>query len=118
MSTVATILGMNTTDVRNMEKTQWVFWATAIPVTAVVILGSLFAAGILTWPLGRSGVNRGQGRQDRTNSMIDFGSSASRDYDETKRRGRVVERKSSGGRRGSNGFDSRTPSNGRESRIG
>ena len=53
ISTVATILGMNTRDVRNMEKTQWVFWAAALPVTAVVIVGSLFAAGIFVWPFRR-----------------------------------------------------------------
>jgi hypothetical protein len=44
---------MNTNDVRNMDKTQWLFWATALPLTAVVIVVSLFAAGILAWPFRR-----------------------------------------------------------------
>lgn len=44
---------MNTNDVRNMEKTQWVFWAAALPLTAIVIIVSLFAAGILAWPFSR-----------------------------------------------------------------
>jgi hypothetical protein len=50
ISTVASVLGMNTNDIRNMEKTQWVFWAAAVPLTAVIIVVSLFAAGIFVWP--------------------------------------------------------------------
>ncbi|TGO84528.1 hypothetical protein BPOR_0494g00040 [Botrytis porri] len=38
LSTVASILGMNTNDVRNMEVTQWVFWAIAIPITIIIIV--------------------------------------------------------------------------------
>jgi len=30
-----------------MERGQWVFWAVAVPVTAIVIAGSLFGAGVL-----------------------------------------------------------------------
>ena len=33
---------MNTADIRDMNKQQWVFWATAIPVTITVIGLSLF----------------------------------------------------------------------------
>jgi len=50
ISTVASVLGMNTNDVRNIDKTQWVFWATVLPLTVVVIIVSLFATGILKWP--------------------------------------------------------------------
>ena len=28
---------MNTNDIRNMGKSQWIFWATAIPVTVIVM---------------------------------------------------------------------------------
>ncbi|KAM0139403.1 hypothetical protein ACHAP3_003173 [Botrytis cinerea] len=38
LSTVASILGMNTNDVRNMEVTQWLFWAIAIPMTIIIIV--------------------------------------------------------------------------------
>ena len=55
ISTVASVLGMNTYDVRNMNETQWLFWAIALPLTAVVITVSLFAAGIIAWPF-RKGV--------------------------------------------------------------
>ncbi|THV45025.1 hypothetical protein BGAL_0541g00030 [Botrytis galanthina] len=43
LSTVASILGMNTNDVRNMEFTQWIFWAVALPLTVIII------ALCLTW---------------------------------------------------------------------
>lgn len=32
LTTVASILGMNTREVRDMQQTQWVFWATGIPL--------------------------------------------------------------------------------------
>lgn len=51
ISTVASVLGMNTNDIRTMDKSQWVFWAVAFPLTALVIGVSLFTAGILTWPV-------------------------------------------------------------------
>ncbi|KAF5867786.1 putative mg2+ transporter protein [Botrytis fragariae] len=38
LSTVASILGMNTNDVRNMEVTQWLFWIIAIPITIIIIV--------------------------------------------------------------------------------
>jgi Mg2+ and Co2+ transporter CorA len=47
ISTVSSIFGMNVEDVRSMENGQWVFWAVAIPVTAIVIIGSLFGAGVI-----------------------------------------------------------------------
>lgn len=50
ISTVASVMGMNTKDIRNMGETQWLFWTVALPLTAIVIILSLFAAGIFTWP--------------------------------------------------------------------
>ena len=41
LSTVATILGMNTQDVRNTSLNQWIFWAVAIPLTFIIIILSL-----------------------------------------------------------------------------
>jgi nucleoside recognition membrane protein YjiH len=51
ISTVASVFGMNTNDVRNMGQSQWLFWAAALPLTTLVIAVSLFAAGIIPWPL-------------------------------------------------------------------
>ncbi|KAH6668177.1 hypothetical protein B0J14DRAFT_600005 [Halenospora varia] len=47
LSTVASILGMNVNDVRNMELNQWVFWATALPLAVVIIVLCLIWAGEL-----------------------------------------------------------------------
>jgi len=42
LTTVASILGMNTNDIRNMDQTQWVFWSAGIPV-------ALFTAMLCLW---------------------------------------------------------------------
>ncbi|CAN8106544.1 unnamed protein product [Discula destructiva] len=60
ISTVSGIFGINTSDVRNMEQSQWAFWAAVVPVTVVVVTASLFGAGVLSWrktngSLGTSG---------------------------------------------------------------
>lgn len=47
LSTVASILGMNTNDVRNMEINQWVFWVVAVPLTLIVAAICLVATGEL-----------------------------------------------------------------------
>ncbi|KAH8654579.1 hypothetical protein BGZ60DRAFT_532947 [Tricladium varicosporioides] len=47
LSTVASILGMNVNDIRNMELNQWVFWATALPLAAIIIVLCLIWAGEL-----------------------------------------------------------------------
>jgi hypothetical protein len=47
LSFVASVLGMNTSDVRNMDGTQWVFWVVAIPLTIVIMFASLWFAGLL-----------------------------------------------------------------------
>lgn len=45
LSTVASIFGMNTNDIRNMNLNQWVYWAAALPLSVVVIfLCLLFAS--------------------------------------------------------------------------
>ncbi|KAF7542504.1 hypothetical protein G7Z17_g11507 [Cylindrodendrum hubeiense] len=47
ISTVSSIFGMNTTDVRDMESSQWLYWAVALPVTLVVIVAGLWWMGEL-----------------------------------------------------------------------
>lgn len=47
LSAVASIFGMNTADVRSMDVNQWAYWATAIPVTTLVILLGLWWTGEL-----------------------------------------------------------------------
>jgi hypothetical protein len=49
ISTVASVLGMNTRDIRNMDKPQWGFWAVSIPLTTLVVVISFFAAGSFQW---------------------------------------------------------------------
>ena len=34
---MSSLFGMNTYDIRNMGTKQWIFWATAIPVTFLVV---------------------------------------------------------------------------------
>jgi hypothetical protein len=51
LSTVSSYLGMNTSDIRDMNSKQWVFWAAAIPLTvAVLFLARLWAFPGLAWP--------------------------------------------------------------------
>lgn len=47
LSAVAGIFGMNTADVRDMAFSQWLYWATAVPVTILVILVGLWWMGEL-----------------------------------------------------------------------
>ncbi|KAJ0117452.1 hypothetical protein J7T55_003866 [Diaporthe amygdali] len=53
LSSIASIFGINTKDVRDMDLGQWVYWATAIPVTAAVVFFGLLWTGelgnILRW---------------------------------------------------------------------
>jgi uncharacterized membrane protein len=42
LSFVASVFGMNTSDVRNMELTQWVFWTCAIVFTVIVVLITVY----------------------------------------------------------------------------
>jgi Mg2+ and Co2+ transporter CorA len=65
LSFVASIFGMNTRDIRNMSQKQWAYWAAAVPLTVVVIVGSLWWAeeleGVGSW-LAKS-TNRKKPRQ-------------------------------------------------------
>ncbi|KAG6354803.1 hypothetical protein INS49_003884 [Diaporthe citri] len=53
LSSVASIFGINTKDVRDTELGQWAYWATAVPVTAAVVFFGLLWTGelgnILRW---------------------------------------------------------------------
>ncbi|KAK4184374.1 hypothetical protein QBC35DRAFT_417078 [Podospora australis] len=53
LSSIASIFGMNSSDVRDMELGQWAYWATAVPVTFAVIFVGLFWTGelgnIVSW---------------------------------------------------------------------
>ncbi|ERF71447.1 hypothetical protein EPUS_06829 [Endocarpon pusillum Z07020] len=56
LSFVASFFGMNTADVRDMTQSQWVYWAAAVPVTALVIGLTLLWAGEVN--LARSAFRR------------------------------------------------------------
>ncbi|KAK4198538.1 hypothetical protein QBC40DRAFT_283526 [Triangularia verruculosa] len=45
LSSIASIFGMNSSDVRDMELGQWAYWATAVPVTIFVIFLGLWWTG-------------------------------------------------------------------------
>lgn len=47
LGTVSSIFGMNTADIANMETGQWIYWATAIPTTLIVIIAGLWWMGEL-----------------------------------------------------------------------
>ncbi|KAM0345277.1 hypothetical protein ACHAPU_006676 [Fusarium lateritium] len=59
ISTVSSIFGMNTTDVRDMNYSQWLYWVVAIPLTIMVIIVGLWFMGelgnLIQWLIGRSG---------------------------------------------------------------
>jgi CorA-like Mg2+ transporter protein len=42
LSFVSSFLGMNTQDVRNQTNSQWIFWATALPLTLAVVLVTMY----------------------------------------------------------------------------
>ena len=48
LSTVATILGMNTSDVRSMDEAQWLFWSAALPLMLVIVGLVLAFTGVLS----------------------------------------------------------------------
>lgn len=47
LSAISSIFGMNTSDIRDLDQGQWLYWATAVPVTAGVILIGLWWMGEL-----------------------------------------------------------------------
>ncbi|SCV31580.1 uncharacterized protein FFB14_03465 [Fusarium fujikuroi] len=59
ISAVSSIFGMNTTDVRDMNYSKWLYWVVAIPVTVLVIVLGLWFMGELgnlaRWLFGRPG---------------------------------------------------------------
>lgn len=46
LSFAASVFGMNTSDVRQMQSTQWSFWASAIPFTLIVIALALYCVDV------------------------------------------------------------------------
>lgn len=44
LSFVSSFFGMNTSDIRSMSTPQWVFWASALPLTTIVVGVSIFVA--------------------------------------------------------------------------
>jgi hypothetical protein len=52
LSAIASIFGINTRDVRDMDLDQWAYWATAVPVTVLVIFLGLLWTGELGNILG------------------------------------------------------------------
>ncbi|KAK8069876.1 Mg2+ transporter [Apiospora phragmitis] len=70
LGTISSIFGMNTSDIANLELSQWVYWATALPVTVMVIVFGLWWMGelrnLVNWVLGRRGDGYGSvGRDSR-----------------------------------------------------
>ena len=57
LTTLASILGMNTSDIRNMSDTQWVFWAVAAPMCLTG--GVLWLAYLGTFRTWRKGKRKG-----------------------------------------------------------
>jgi len=57
LTTLASILGMNTSDIRNMKDSQWVFWAVAAPMCLTG--GMLWLAYLGTFRTWRKGKRKG-----------------------------------------------------------
>ncbi|KAI2782312.1 hypothetical protein F4815DRAFT_30049 [Daldinia loculata] len=70
LSTISSIFGMNSSDVRDMDLGQWAYWATALPTTIVVIIIGLWWMGelhnLIDWVRGLpSRSNRSYARVSR-----------------------------------------------------
>lgn len=56
LSAISSIFGMNTSDVRDMEFGQWLYWAVAVPVTAIIIVLGLWwmneLGNVARWMVG------------------------------------------------------------------
>ena len=61
---------MNTIDIRDMEQGQWAYWASAIPVTIVVIMIGLWLTGELGNALTWLGIRNGNDNQSRGYALI------------------------------------------------
>ncbi|KAK5990918.1 hypothetical protein PT974_09193 [Cladobotryum mycophilum] len=57
ISAISSIFGMNTTDIRDMEFGQWLYWVVALPVTLIVIIAGLWwmneLGNVTRWLLGK-----------------------------------------------------------------
>ncbi|KXX81345.1 Magnesium transport protein CorA [Madurella mycetomatis] len=79
LSAVASVFGMNSADIRDMELGQWAYWATAVPVTLVVMfLGLLFTGelgNVLRWIMsfGESGYGEDVMNSQPTKGKDDWG---------------------------------------------
>lgn len=66
LTTLASILGMNTSDIRDMADTQWVFWAMAVPICVVglgIWMFYLHSFNVMRsgwWKERRAGAQRGK----------------------------------------------------------
>ncbi|KAH6648167.1 hypothetical protein BKA67DRAFT_409341 [Truncatella angustata] len=73
LGTISSIFGMNTSDIANLEMSQWIYWATALPVTLLVIVGGLWWMGelqdIIEW-LFRRPKTGGSRRRNNANYAI------------------------------------------------
>lgn len=48
LSFVASVFGMNTVDIRDMRQGQWVYWASALPLTAAVVGTTVYFSELVT----------------------------------------------------------------------
>ncbi|XXG94111.1 hypothetical protein Hte_000363 [Hypoxylon texense] len=65
LSTISSIFGMNSSDVRDMELGQWAYWAAALPTTVAVIVTGLWWMGelhnMVDWLRGLPPARRNRG---------------------------------------------------------
>lgn len=65
LSTISSIFGMNSSDVRDMELGQWAYWAAALPTTVAVIVTGLWWMGelgnMVDWLRGLPPTRRNRG---------------------------------------------------------
>lgn len=78
LSAISSIFGMNTADIRDMEDSQRIYWATAIPVTLAVILFGLYWMGELGntfkwvfWSLGSWIFRKVAGDREKGRKIVD-----------------------------------------------
>lgn len=75
LSFVSSVFGMNTVEIRNTNLSQWSYWASAVPLTIVVILGSVWFAGqldfVFAWLLNNGGRRSQQGYTPLPDSLAD-----------------------------------------------
>ncbi|KAI9053978.1 hypothetical protein LZ554_002922 [Drepanopeziza brunnea f. sp. 'monogermtubi'] len=90
LGTVAGIMGMNTADIRAMPLRQWVYWATALPLTVTVIALCLAWAGELNnfWAGLRRRLVRERDTATTSSSLRDYATAAkyAKQYEEAMER--------------------------------